>query len=77
MISASGGHEKKLSVREKQIAVKVVEGYTSQQIADHFDISVHTVRNHRKNIMKKFSLTKAVQMIQILPVDTRLQTKQI
>ena len=61
---------KPLSAREKQIVAKVVEGCTSQQIADHYDISVHTVRNHRKNIMKKFGLTKAVQMVQVLRLNT-------
>jgi DNA-binding CsgD family transcriptional regulator len=61
---------RQLSAREKQIAVKVVEGYTSRQIADHYDISVHTVRNHRKNIMKRFNITKAVQMVKLLKRDT-------
>lgn len=42
-----------LSVREKEILVSVAKGMLNKEIADHFNISIHTVITHRKNITRK------------------------
>lgn len=42
-----------LTEREVFIFTKVIEGYTSQQIADEYFISKHTVDTHRRNITRK------------------------
>lgn len=42
-----------LSVREKEILVCVAKGMLNKEIADHFNLSIHTVITHRKNITRK------------------------
>ncbi len=42
-----------LTRREKQVLKHIVEGKTSAQIAAMLFISLHTVNNHRKNILSK------------------------
>ena len=42
-----------LSVREKEILVCVAKGMLNKEIADRFNISIHTVITHRKNITRK------------------------
>ena len=42
-----------LSSREEEILVCVAKGMINKEIADHLNISVHTVISHRKNISRK------------------------
>ena len=42
-----------LSAREKEILVCVAQGMINKEIADHLNISIHTVISHRKNITHK------------------------
>lgn len=42
-----------LSQREKEILVCVAKGMLNKEIADHYNISIHTVITHRKNITRK------------------------
>ena len=42
-----------LSQREKEILVSVAKGMHNKEIASTFNISIHTVISHRKNISKK------------------------
>jgi DNA-binding CsgD family transcriptional regulator len=58
--------KEKLTHREKQIIQKVAEGLTSQQIAEHFNLSIHTVRTHRKNVMKRLNLKRSAQLVYML-----------
>lgn len=42
-----------LSVREREILVCVAKGMLNKEIADFYNISIHTVITHRKNITRK------------------------
>lgn len=42
-----------LSARERQVLDQVLQGHSSQQIADQLHVSVHTVNTHRRNITAK------------------------
>ena len=42
-----------LSAREKDILVCVAKGMLNKEIADFYNISIHTVITHRKNITRK------------------------
>jgi DNA-binding CsgD family transcriptional regulator len=42
-----------LSTRERQVLDRVLQGRSSQQIADQLHLSVHTVNTHRRNIVAK------------------------
>lgn len=46
-----------LSLRETEIVNLIAEGKPNKDIADQLFLSVHTVRTHRKNIIKKLGFT--------------------
>ena len=48
---AAEGNE--LSAREKDILICVAKGLINKEIADLFNISIHTVISHRRNITRK------------------------
>lgn len=54
----------KLSEREIDIIRAMAEGLTSYEIADKLFISEHTVKTHRKNILRKTNFSNASQLIQ-------------
>lgn len=54
----------KLSERELNIIRLLAEGLTSIEIADKLFISEHTVRTHRKNILRKTEFSNTSQLIQ-------------
>jgi DNA-binding NarL/FixJ family response regulator len=45
-----------LSTRECEILTAVAKGKTNKEIADEFNISIHTVISHRKNISHKLGI---------------------
>ncbi|MDB5136943.1 MAG: DNA-binding response regulator [Mucilaginibacter sp.] len=46
-----------LSTREIEIVHLVAEGLTNREIAERLFLSIHTVKSHRKNIIKKLGFT--------------------
>ena len=42
-----------LTEREREILISVARGLTNKEIADEYNISIHTVISHRKNITRK------------------------
>lgn len=52
-----------LSSREIEILEYIAEGLNSPEIAEKLFISVHTVRTHRKNIIKKLQLKKGYELV--------------
>lgn len=53
----------RLTQREVEIIKLVVEGKTNEQISEQLYVSHHTVRTHRKNIMKKLDLGNAADLV--------------
>jgi len=47
---------KALSAREQEVAVLMIEGHTTESIALQLDISMHTVKDHRKSIFRKLKV---------------------
>lgn len=56
----AGGTE--LTKREKTVLCQVARGLSSKEIADKLGLSVHTVINHRSNLMKKTGLRRVAQL---------------
>lgn len=54
----------KLSRREIEIIKLLAEGFTSVQIGEKLFISDHTVRTHRKNILRKTGAVNTTQLVQ-------------
>jgi LuxR family transcriptional regulator len=52
-----------LSNREKEVIRLVVEGKSSIEIASSLFLSIHTVNNHRKNIIHKLEVTSLSQLV--------------
>lgn len=55
-----------LTPREREIAAQLVEGKTSKQIGRTLNISPRTVEIHRSRLMKKFSASTTVELVQKL-----------
>ncbi|WP_069660959.1 response regulator transcription factor [Arcticibacter eurypsychrophilus] len=56
-------HFNLLSVREKEIIHLIVEGKSSFEIANQLFLSIHTINNHRKNILRKLEINCLSQLI--------------
>ncbi len=54
-----------LTPREKEIIKLIVDGKNSGTIADMLFISLHTVNNHRKNIISKLEIKSLSELIKI------------
>ena len=52
-----------LTMREKEILKLFVEGHTNNEIATILNISIHTVKTHKNNIMLKCNFKSTVEMI--------------
>ena len=50
-----------LTGREKQVLGCIASGYTSQEISDELNISMHTVKTHIYNLYKKINATNRLQ----------------
>lgn len=51
------------SVREREILALIAAGTTSTEIAEQLNISIHTVKNHRKNMLRKAGCKNSGQLI--------------
>jgi len=52
-----------LSKREKEIISLIAEGKSSHYISDILFISIHTVNNHRKNIIHKLNIKSLAELV--------------
>jgi DNA-binding NarL/FixJ family response regulator len=52
-----------LSLREREVLQLVVEGHTSQQIAQTLALSLHTVDSYRSRLMQKLGLTNLPALV--------------
>jgi DNA-binding CsgD family transcriptional regulator len=55
-----------LTSREREVAVLVVQGLSSEEIAVRLDLSPHTVRKHRANLMARLGLQHRAQLALLL-----------
>lgn len=51
-----------LSSRELEVLELIANGFTTKQIADQLHLSIHTINSHRKNILKKLSITSPAHL---------------
>ncbi|SHG68752.1 regulatory protein, luxR family [Salegentibacter echinorum] len=61
--SINTGIEEVLSKRELEITKLIAEGLSAEEIAEKLFISIHTVRTHRKNILKRTNSKNIVQLV--------------
>ena len=51
-----------LTARQIEVLELIANGFTTRQIAEKLHLSVHTINSHRKNILKKLSLTSPAHL---------------
>jgi FixJ family two-component response regulator len=56
----------RLTVREREVAQLVAQGYSSKELARALSLSKSTVDNHRARILEKLQLANAVQVTRVL-----------
>ncbi len=56
---------KKITQRELQILNLLQQGYTNQQIAEMFCVTLNTIKMHNKNIFKKLNVKNRLQAVKI------------
>jgi DNA-binding NarL/FixJ family response regulator len=54
--TAIHSYTNELSDREKEILIALTKGLSNKEIADFFNISIHTVITHRRNITRKLDI---------------------
>lgn len=54
---------RKLTQRELEIAKLVCQEYSSEQIAQQLNLSLHTINTHRKNILRKINAKNAIDIM--------------
>lgn len=52
-----------ISLAEKRVLVLMAEGKSSKQIADELFLSEHTIKNHRKNMLKKLHCSSSAEIV--------------
>ena len=57
------GSESELTDHERQVLQLIVEGQTTQHIAERLSISPHTATRHRANLMQKLSVHNQAELI--------------
>jgi len=60
---ATGTSYDALTPREQEVTVQLVEGLSTNQVADKLFISPKTVENHRSNIMRKLGLHSTIELV--------------
>ena len=63
-----------LSIRELDIIKLLILGLSSKQISQRLNISEHTIRTHRKNILKKTNCNSTVELISLANEKGLLQS---
>ena len=63
LISPLTSSEKQLTSREKDILLLIGQGLLSKEIADKLNVSIHTVNNHRKNILMKLEVNNSIEAL--------------
>jgi two-component system response regulator NreC len=52
-----------LTSREEEILQMIIDGKSVKKIADHLDLSIHTIYTHKRNIREKLNASNDVELI--------------
>ena len=61
--------KKKLSKRETEVVMLVLEGFTDREVAHNLCVSVKTVKFHLTNVYKKLNISRRSQIFWQLPLS--------
>ena len=57
---------KNLTIREKQIALLIANGYTSIEIAKKLKLTINTIETHRKLLMRKTKAKNVANLVMMM-----------
>ncbi|WP_026621561.1 DNA-binding CsgD family transcriptional regulator (plasmid) [Ensifer sp. WSM1721] len=60
-----GFGENVLSAREREVTAMILRGHSSESIASHLDISITTVKTHRKRAYQKLSISTQAELLSL------------
>jgi len=60
---AESPRESILTRRETEVLHSLAKGFSTKMIADEFNLSINTVMNHRKNMLKKTNSKNSAELI--------------
>lgn len=63
IINSFSAQKKLLSDREEQVIKYICDGYSNQKIANFLNISIETVKTHKKNIKVKLGVSDTAELI--------------
>lgn len=52
-----------LTAREKEIVIRLSRGLNAEQIAEELNLSHHTIKTHRKNVLQKSGCTNTTELV--------------
>jgi DNA-binding NarL/FixJ family response regulator len=61
-----GGGEavgEELSEREREVLIRLARGFSNAEVADALSLSLHTVRTHRRNLMRKIGARSITEVV--------------
>ncbi len=64
-----GGNRRRLRPREREIANLLLEHYRVPAVAERLAISPHTVRNHLKNIYRRWGIRSQQELLLVLKAE--------
>lgn len=57
-----------ISPSELKVLKGIATGYSSKRIAQELQLSEHTIKNHRKNMLRKLQCTNSAELIKLAMV---------
>ena len=60
-MSSTSGQIEQLTPRELAVLTQIIEGQTNRQIAQHFSLSISTIKLHVEHILAKLGVTDRTQ----------------
>lgn len=57
--------EEELTAREREVLLYVAKGLSNKEVASQLGISVHTVENHRANLMRKTGVHSQAKLVML------------
>lgn len=52
-----------LSLREQEVLIALAQGRSNAEVADQLSLSLHTVRTHRRNLMRKIGARSITEVV--------------
>lgn len=67
------GRLQSLTPRQMQVCELVVEGLTNKEIAERLDITVHTVKVHRAEVMRQMGVDSVAELVRAVMAPQPLE----